>query len=162
MTCTVKQVFTGWYRRPSGWGLACGFWVLLTVCGWGAELSETSEATLALPGVGLSVIRLLGAFVLVVALALGGVWLLRNWARLAPRSGIERTLKVLEVRMLGGRQSLVVVGYEDQRMLLAASPTGVAFLCRLPSVQPGEPPAGDTELAPTFLEALSTAVGQRG
>lgn len=142
--------------------MICASWVVLLLSSWGAELDGASETALALPGVGLSLVRLLGAFSLVVALALGGVWVLRNWARWAPQSGSQRTLKVLEMRMLGGRQSLVVVGYEDQRMLLATSPSGVSFLCRLPAVEPGELPPVVTELPPTFLDALSTVAGRRG
>jgi len=69
---------------------------------------------------------------------------------------------VLEVRMLGGRQSLLVVGYEDQRLLLATSPGGVSFLCRLPTAEPGEAGAREPDLAPTFMDALSSAVGRRG
>jgi flagellar biogenesis protein FliO len=134
-------------------------WCLSTAATWAAEPSVVGEPALQPPGIGLSVVRLLGAFVLVVSIALGAVWLLRNGARFAPRSRVDRTLKVLEMRMLGGRQSLVVVGYEDQRMLLATSPAGVSFLCRLPAAA-GIQAAGEPDLAPTFMDALSTAVGQ--
>jgi flagellar biogenesis protein FliO len=138
-------------------------WVLSTATHWGAELGTATEPAVQPLGVGISVVRLLGAFALVLSIILGGFWLLRNWSRFAPRSGLDRTLKVLEVRMLGGRQSLVVVGYEDQRMLLATSASGVSFLCRLPAIGAGDQRgAGEPDLAPTFMDALTTAVGRSG
>jgi flagellar biogenesis protein FliO len=42
-------------------------------------------------------------------------------------------LNVLEVKSLGYRQALYVVGYEQQRLLLASSPAGVTMLAALPS-----------------------------
>jgi flagellar biogenesis protein FliO len=134
-------------------------WCISTAATWSATPGTLGELALEPPGIGFSLVRLLGAFILVVSIALGAVWLLRNGARFAPRSRVDRTLKVLEMRMLGGRQSLVVVGYEDQRMLLATSPAGVSFLCRLPAAA-GIQSAGEPDLAPTFMDALSTAVGQ--
>ena len=162
MTCMAKRAYPGWNTRRSWLILGGLLWVLSTATHWGAELGVVGEPTLPPPGVGSSVVRLLGAFALVLSIALGGVWLLRNGSRFAVRSGIDRTLKVLEVRMLGGRQSLVVVGYEDQRMLLATSPTGVSFLCRLPAAEPGGSAVGEPNLAPTFMDALNTAVGRPG
>src|SRR5215472_3614621 len=81
-----------------------------------------------LPDTAPSIIRVLGALALVIGLFLGGVWAFRNWQRLAVRRGNAPRLNVLEVRSLGGRQAIYVVGYEEQRFLLASTPTGINLL----------------------------------
>ncbi len=126
----------------------------------GAEAAATPE----LPSVGPSVVRLLGAFALVIALLLGGLWLARNGFRFNSRHQKQRELKILEVRMLGQKQSLMVVGYQDQRLLLGSAPTGVTFITRLPDLSPEEQQALETAEAtpsPSFSQALQHALGQR-
>jgi len=109
--------------------------------------------TNSLPDAGMSLIRVLGALALVLAIFLGGVWLFRNWQRLALQRGRAPKLNVLEVRSLGGRHALYVVAYEQERFLLAASPAGVNLVSHL---QPGdEAPVGkDTPPQPSFAQAL--------
>ncbi len=85
-----------------------------------------------LPDTGASILRVLGALVLVISLFLGGVWLFRNWQRLAVRKGRAPRLNVLEVKSLGQRQAIYVVGYQQQRILLASSPAGITLLTHLP------------------------------
>jgi len=85
-----------------------------------------------LPDTGASILRVLGALVLVLSLFLGGVWLFRNWQRLAVRKGRAPRLNVLEVKSLGQRQAIYVVGYQQQRILLASSPAGITLLTHLP------------------------------
>lgn len=87
----------------------------------------------SLPDAGPSLLRVLGAFSLVLAIFLGGVWLYRNWQRINVRRGQGPKLNILEVRSLGGRQALYVVGYEQERFLLAATPAGVNLVSHLPS-----------------------------
>jgi flagellar biogenesis protein FliO len=84
---------------------------------------------------GASLLRVTGALVLVIAVFLAGVWLFKNWQRLTLRNGTAPKLRVLEVRSLGQRQAIYVVGYEQQRMLLASSSAGVTLLSHLPSVE---------------------------
>jgi len=107
-----------------------------------------------LPDTGLSFVRVIGALALVIGLFLGGVWLVRNWQRLRVQGGSGPKLNVLETRSLGGRHALYVIGYENERYLLASSPAGVNLLSHLPTA-----PAGDTETKPpappTFAQALS-------
>lgn len=104
-----------------------------------------------LPEVGGSVLRVLGGLVFVIALFLGGVWLLRNWQRVIVQRGQAPKLNVLEVKSLGNRNALYVIGYEQQRLLLASSGTGVTLLSHLPNAEAGEVvnPA-----PPSFAEAL--------
>lgn len=89
----------------------------------------------SLPETAPSILRVLGALALVIGLFLGGVWAFRNWQRLTVRSGQGPRLNVLEVRSLGGRQALYVVGYEEQRFLLATAPTGISLLTHLPPAE---------------------------
>lgn len=129
-----------------------------------ACLGADAPVTPELPSVGPSVVRLLGAFALVIALLLGGLWLARNGFRFNARNQKQRELKILEVRMLGQKQSLMVVGYQDQRLLLGSSPTGVNFITRLPDLTPAEQQALETAEAtpaPSFSQALQHALGQR-
>jgi flagellar biogenesis protein FliO len=123
----------------------CGtFAALLFFCAARA-LGETQPAAagIAVPGSGLpdaggSVLRVFGALVLVIAIFLGGVWMFRNWQRLSIRKGGAPRLNVIEVRSLGQRHALYVVGYDQQRMLLASSPAGVTLVSHLPAAEEKE------------------------
>jgi flagellar biogenesis protein FliO len=103
---------------------------------------------------------MLGALAAVVALFLGGVWLVRNSQRLGLRRGHSPRLNVLEVKSLGNRHALFVVGYEQQRMLLASSPNGVNLICHLPESDAAEPaPVPVTTVS--FADALQHLVGRK-
>ncbi len=100
-----------------------------------------------------TVVRMFGAFIFVVALFLCGVWLWRNWQRLLARRGQAPKLQVVEARSLGARHTLYVVRYEQERWMLAASPTGVSVLAHLPlAEEPDRAPA--EEAAPAFAAKL--------
>ena len=107
----------------------------------------------ALPEVGPSLLRVLGALAVVIGIFLGGVWLFRNWQRLARPLGRTPKLKVVETRSLGGRQALYVVGYESERFLIAASPAGVQLLSHLPAAETVESAA--TASPPSFAQTLT-------
>lgn len=110
----------------------------------GVALAETTNAVPVaadLPNVGASLVRVLGALLLVTGVFLGGVWLFRNWQRLTLRRQSAPRLNVIEARSLGGRHALYVVGYERERFLLAASPAGVSLLSHLPAETEGAPAA---------------------
>ena len=122
------------------------------------QATNTAVAPLSappLPDVGPSVLRVFGAFTLVIGIFLGGVWLYRNWQRLALQRGRAPRLNILETRSLGGRQALFVVGYESERFLISSSPAGVNLLSHLP----GAAAEGDPEMkpasAPSFAQALA-------
>ena len=120
--------------------------------------SAIPPATLsALPEVGFSVFRVLGALVLVLALFLGGVWVFKRWQHLFLQKGRLAKLNVLEVRSLGNRHALYVVGYEQQRMMLAASPSGVTLISHLPSADAPEAVLGE----PDFSDALQTVLARK-
>jgi flagellar biogenesis protein FliO len=113
----------------------------------------------ALPDAGFSVLRVFGALVLVLALFFAGVWLFKNWQRLAARqSGHQSRLNILEAKPLGNRQVLYVVAYDRQRLLVAASPTGITLVSQLPEADAAEAaPAAP----PSFAATLSQVLGKK-
>jgi flagellar biosynthetic protein FliO len=76
--------------------------------------------------------RLLGYITLLAALAGAAVYLIKFGLPMhRNRSKEERKLQVLEMRPLGNRQFLIVVAYEDTRMLLGVTPGKIDYLCAL-------------------------------
>ena len=117
---------------------------------WAAQEAATQAP---LPTPGLSAIRVFGALIFVLALFFLSAWLFRNWQRITRPRGSAPRLSVLEVRSLGHRHALYVIGYEEQRLLVASSPAGIALITHLPAAE------ATTELAvlpqaPTFAAAL--------
>ena len=109
-----------------------------------------------------SMARVIGALFLVIGIFLGGVWLFRNWQCLSVQRGLAPKLNILETRSLGARQAIYVVGYEQERFLVAASPAGISLLSHLPAApEAGE--AGETKTAanPSFAEALKQVLKGR-
>jgi flagellar biogenesis protein FliO len=139
--------------------LAClAAWWLVVVPSFGQTTNSAASPLTApaLPDAGVSLFRVFGALALVLGLFLGGVWLFRNWQRLAVQRGRISRLSVLETRSLGGRHALHVVGYEEERFLIASSPGGVNLLSHLPSTTADEtPPKAGAVPAPSFPQALA-------
>ncbi len=101
-----------------------------------------------------------GALALVFAVLLGGAWVFKNWQRFAMPRGRQPRLNVHEVRSLGHRHALYVVGYDQQRMLLAASPSGVTLLAELPAEERVETAVEPAEPDNRFLAVLQRAVAR--
>lgn len=130
-------------------------WLSLLAAGAadGSAPTGAGSTPAPLPDVTFPLLRVAMALGIVLALFVGGAWLVRNWHGLSGARQPAVRLRLLEVRSLGNRQTLLVVGYEDLRFLVAASPAGINLLERLPSAPPGEgPPAGVPDSA--FAEAL--------
>ncbi|MGA2747858.1 MAG: flagellar biosynthetic protein FliO [Verrucomicrobiota bacterium] len=121
-------------------------------------MSNSAAISSALPDLGASLLRVTGALVAVIALFLGGVWVFKNWQRLALRKGAAPKLNVLEVRSLGQRQAIYVIGYEQQRMLIASSAAGIALLSHLPAAG-DEPPAPAPKMS--FAEAFQQVLTRK-
>lgn len=120
-----------------------------------AQTTNQVSLPTSLPDVGLSLLRVLGALAVVLAIFLGAVWLFKNWQRLVVHRGRAPRLNVLEVRSLGARHALYVVGYEQERFLIASSPAGVNLLSHLQSVDPDAGTPAETGVAqPSFAQAL--------
>lgn len=154
----MKSIFARWIPFL----LAAG-WTELAV---GATSDAAGSLGDGLPGMGSSVVRLLGAFALVVALMFVGVWLTRNWQRFAGRKSGTRKLSVVDVRMIGNRQSVFVLGYESQRFLVASTPSGMSLLAHLPSAEETAAEAAPEApermgFTPVFAEAFQQALGRR-
>ena len=131
-------------RHGGAWCAFAGFFAVPpAVFGQPTNLTALNAA---LPDVGFSAFRVLGALIVVLAIFFGGVWLFKNWQRLVVRKGRAPKLNILEVRALGNRHSIYVVAYEQQRMMLASSPAGVTFITHLPN--------GESEPVPVAAAAL--------
>jgi flagellar biogenesis protein FliO len=150
-------------RGVSIWRRSASLTLVLLGC---AASAASAQTNLPLSGIGSpsslmsntagSVFRVFGALVFVIGLFLGGVWLFKNWQRLSGQRGRTPKLRVLETRSLGGRQALYLVGYEQERFLIAASPAGISLLSELPAApEADEPAAQPIPVAPSFAQALS-------
>lgn len=109
-----------------------------------------------LPDTGAALLRVVGALLLVFAILFGGVWLVKNWQRLALRKGRSPKLRLLEAQSLGGRQGVYVLAYEQQRFLVAASPNGVALLSHLPEMEAGAEALTPVAAPVSFMQALQS------
>ena len=126
-----------------------------------ADTNLVAGKGLPLPDAGVSVLRVLGALAVVIGIFFGGVWLFRNWQRLVVHRGQTPKLNILESRPLGNRHGLHVVGYEQQRLLLASSPSGVTLISQLPDAATAKIPATATVLHPSsdeFKAVLARAI----
>ena len=99
-------------------------------------------------------IRMLGAFAIVVGVFLVAAWFFKKSRLFATYQGAGAQLKILETRSLGHRNALIVVGYQNRRLLLAASSTGVQFLSPLPDAEDGGLDGTD---GGTFAQRLDAA-----
>lgn len=144
-----------WHRLHRG-----GVWLgilLSSAEGSLAQATNLPPVTSSLSDLGFSALRVMGSLVFVLALFLAGVWCFRNWQRLAPHKSSSPKLNILEVKSLGHRHALYLVGYEQQRILLASSPTGVTLITHLPEADAGEAPSP----VPSFAQTLRQALTQR-
>jgi flagellar biogenesis protein FliO len=128
---------------------------LVLTIGWGSLAAAPPAPNLTPPElapISLSIVRVVGALALVLALFVGGALLLRRWQTVSVRRGGSAKLAVLEARPLGNRQTIFLVGYEKQRMLVASSTAGVTLLSPLPSAETN----ASTEIppSPAFADAL--------
>ncbi len=76
---------------------------------------------------------LTASFLMLLALCGGGYYLVRRQTGFAPVGKGQRKLIVSESRSLGNRQFLVVVEYENERVLLGVAPGKIDYLCPLPT-----------------------------
>ena len=141
--------------KTSAAGLVFAFFVLDSAFAQTNSAATSFNPNLSSPDIGAALLRVLGALVLVLGIFFAGVWLVRNWQRLAVRQGRAPKLNVLEIRSLGGRQAIYVVGYEQERFLLASSPAGVNFLTHLPSASNEAVSVPETKPQASFSQALA-------
>jgi flagellar biogenesis protein FliO len=134
-------------------GLLAGSWTASA-----QTATNIVSSTSTLPDASGSVVRVMGALILVIGIFFGGVYLFRNWQRLAVQKSGGSKLNLIEVKSLGQRQALYVVGYQQQRMLLASSPAGVTLVSHLPEAEASEntaAPAARMSFAEAFQQVLT-------
>jgi flagellar biosynthetic protein FliO len=131
------------------------------VCGGVAVAAGTNTVSIgnSAAEVGGSVVRMLAGLAFVLALFFGGIWIVRNWQRVSRVRGNHK-LNICEARSLGPRQGVYVVGYEQQRFLIAASPAGISLLSELPDAQQGSESVANGAPAP-FAQVLQSVLGKR-
>ena len=135
-------------------------WLLALEAAAGAPAASNGSALPAgPPDAGASVLRVFGALFLVVAMFLAGVWLFKNWQRLTVQRGSGPKLNILEARSLGQRHCLYVIAYQQQRMLLAASPAGITLLSHLPVAEETAPEAVVTKVS--FADTLQHLLARK-
>ena len=163
---TIIQASSSPSFRSFGW-LVGGF-ISLSAAASTLEAAIVTNAPLALsstgaavPDVGASIVRMVGALAIVITLFLGGAWLVKNRHRFGAARARAMRLSVLEVKALGHRQALMVVGYEQQRMLLATSPTGVSLVTHLPEASSEEGSAQVPAAAMNFADVLQHLVHRK-
>jgi flagellar protein FliO/FliZ len=145
-------------RAHYKFGLRALLLLLTLVFTFGASTTAVPQ-TVTAPSLGTAIFRMVGALVLVLALFLGAAWFFRNGHRFKGVSASNRKLHVLEAKSLGARQAIYVVGYEQQRLLIGATPQGLTLLTHLPegTVQSETP----TVVPVSFGEALMQALGRK-
>jgi flagellar biogenesis protein FliO len=142
---------------------------LLAILAFPAFAAEAATAAVALaapitapPSMGASVVRMIGGLFVVIAVLMSGAWAFKNRERFVGARTRESKLKVLETRSLGSRHSICVVAYDQQRILLSTSPTGVTMLTHLPEASLEELEAeANAPALPTFSEAFVQALALR-
>lgn len=107
------------------------------------------------PSVG-GILPTLGYLTAFAVLAGGGWYLIKRGKLPRPFSKAEgNKLRVLETRLLGNRQFLVVAEYEDAKMLLGVCPGRIDYLTPLA----GHPLAGEAETEPEPDIAVPAKMG---
>ena len=138
------------------------FLALTVLVSFGATNSVTGATPLTPPSMGATVLRMIGALLLVLTLFFAAAWLFRNGHKFKSSRGVERKLQVLEAKSLGPRQAVYVIGYEQQRLLIGATQQGLTLLTHLPDGQQApEPAAAPSLIQVSFGEALMQALGRK-
>ena len=79
----------------------------------------------------------------VLLAVVGGVYLLRRLRFGRKPIFSPHKLRISESKSLGNRQFLLVVTYEDEKLLLGVYPNGMQFLCKLGTDRDSLPPKED-------------------
>ena len=109
---------------------------------------QSASVLAEVKGIGLeSLVQLIGMLLLVLGLFAAFAWSVKRWRLLPQMRGAQNRLKILETKPLGQRNSLMVVGYGEQRFLIGTNNAGIQLLGQLPEEQNNLPQAdrGDAE-----------------
>ncbi|MBC8244413.1 MAG: FliO/MopB family protein [Verrucomicrobia bacterium] len=144
----------------------------------GVEVGNTLGGSVLAAGSGLgleSLVQLIGMLLLVLGLFAAFAWAVKRWRLLPQLRGAQNRLQILEVRSLGQRNSLMVVGYEEQRFLIGTSNAGLKLISQLPEEEnsngqadgeDAEGPVGEgaeaKEPRAGFLSGMNRHIGKEG
>jgi flagellar biogenesis protein FliO len=127
--------------------------------------AEASPAFAPPPGVSMHGLMPTVGFVVALAVLAGGAWfLIKRGTIPRPFSRNEGRLKVLETRLLGNRQFLVVVEYDDAKMLLGVCQGRIDYLTPLaghPLATAGTPVGDEVDATSTMAMATSAYADDR-
>ncbi|HOW64051.1 MAG TPA: flagellar biosynthetic protein FliO [Candidatus Paceibacterota bacterium] len=143
-------------RGTGGVFLGCLAGIAGITTGFGAPAAAPIGSSPELPGLAGSVLRLVGALAVILGLFLAAAWYLRQGRGLAWR-GRPGQLRVYETRSLGQRQSLLIVGFKQQRFLIGVSPAGIRLVSSLPDAEASEA----EPVPPTFGDALRQVLSSK-
>ncbi len=105
-----------------------------------------------------SYIKALSILCLAVAALWFALWLFRRYGkRFSPMlSGVDRNVLRVEAQLpLGPRRGLVVVRFEDERLLLGVTEQHISYLASHPAANGGTPPDGTAKPFAAFLDSFS-------
>jgi flagellar biosynthetic protein FliO len=139
--------------------LLCAFGLLLPAIAF-ADTNTFAISPAPIPSATGSVIRMLASLAFVLALFFGGVWLFKNWQRVA-RIKNKSKLRIVEVQTLGPRQAIYVIGYQQQRFLVGATQAGVSLISALPEGESVEEKAETNGASASFATLLQHALGRK-
>lgn len=141
---TVAQSYNAKYRKL--WLIwTCRFittsWIFLafTIIAYGTSASVSGQINSnqynspALQDTTTSILRILGALIFVIAIFLIFSWLFKHINFFSTNLQRKGKLQICEIKPIGQRHSLIVLSYENKRLLISTSPNGVNFLCDLPN-----------------------------
>lgn len=80
-----------------------------------------------------AMVTMLGLFLIVAGIAVAAWFLFKRGLLRKPFTNTGGKLKVAETRMLGNRQFIMVVEYEEQKILLGVGPGKIDYLTNLSS-----------------------------
>ena len=144
----------------------------------GVEVASVLEGGVLAAGSGLgleSLVQLIGMLFLVLGLFAAFAWAVKRWRLLPQLRGGQNRLQILEVRSLGQRNSLMVVGYGEHRFLIGTSNAGLKLISQLPEEENSNSQANAEDAEETggegpeakkpgssFLSEMNRHIGKEG
>lgn len=108
-----------------------------------------------------SVLRMLGAFIFVIAIFLVFTWFFKNKNGIFGLQHRKGALKIIEVKHIGSRQALIVVGYGKERILVGATANNISFISKLPDEKESEDVDESTPQEQNFFALLKNSLKSR-
>ena len=110
-------------------------------------------------------VQLAGMLLLVLGLFAAFAWSVKRWRLLPQMRGTQNRLQILETKPLGQRNSIMVVGYGEQRFLIGTNSAGLQMLGQLPDEKSNlsqTDQVEDQESEGGILSAMNNHIGKEG